>query len=246
MQDLARDIAVNTPITREEAARLTTRALLITEPDLKPVLASANPIYLDRYVMNSICSLAPDWFYITPEYRQDVVAEYFAGIMQGDENYLFNPQKNLTRAEAATIMRKLANKDERRNTDNLSFEMWDIIEQANTESSLLVNGRSDRDIEIPEGLMKFMIEEWIKNWWYETSRDANYARLCKTIGFAEEYITTGDCPNGEMIRSHPDYYIHYLPILKEVKEDYDAGLLDYAPNTGKLSRDARLTGNGLF
>ena len=52
----------------------------------------------------------PDWLDIAPEYRLDVLSVYRMCIMNGDENYLFNPQKNLTRAEAITVMNNL-NKD---------------------------------------------------------------------------------------------------------------------------------------
>ena len=44
---------------------------------------------------------------ISPDYKTSVIAASGAGLMQGDENGMFNPKKTLTRAEAATTIERL-------------------------------------------------------------------------------------------------------------------------------------------
>ena len=111
--DSPRSVAVDTPITREEAARILARVEFLTNPDIAGDVGKSGFNGLTIY--NSV-SYIPDWLNITPEYRLDVLTVYKAYVMRGDENYLFNPQQNLTRAEAITVMNNL-NKD----TSSLNF-----------------------------------------------------------------------------------------------------------------------------
>ncbi len=54
--------------------------------------------------VNSYASVIADYESIPEEYRQNVLKAYSNGIFCGDENALFNPQNNLTRAEMAKVI----------------------------------------------------------------------------------------------------------------------------------------------
>ncbi len=105
MQDAVRNVQVNVPITREEAARIVTRALFLTEPEIiEEDLESANPAARLTYGRPDFL---PDWNDVFSAYRYDVLAMYYAGIMQGNEIYMFKPQNNLARSEATMLILKL-------------------------------------------------------------------------------------------------------------------------------------------
>ena len=107
MQDAVRNVSVNTPITREEAARIVTRALFLTEPETLETVRNIqyNP---DFWSHHGVPSFIPDWNNISPAYKYDVYFAYMSGIMNGDESYMLNPQSNMARSESTMIMAKLA------------------------------------------------------------------------------------------------------------------------------------------
>ncbi len=147
----AGNIAPNTLITREEAARLITRALYLTqdshilygnESKAFAYESGCNPIsykyaslavgynqssvyVYDKYQPNALAGLVCNldiytgstegnglWD-VTPKYRRDVIVSVMNGITGTDENAMYNPHQALTRAEAAAIMLRLSDKNER-------------------------------------------------------------------------------------------------------------------------------------
>ena len=106
MQDAVRNVQVNVPITREEAARIVTRALFLTDSD---ALETVSKYHFDPTAAKTygVPSYIPDWNNISPEYKFDVYFAYMSGIMNGDDVYLLRPQSNFTRSETSTIIGKL-------------------------------------------------------------------------------------------------------------------------------------------
>ena len=148
------NIAPNTFITREEAARLVTRALYLTHDNNHlydnindtPYVCVGNPYtmgykyagytvgrictgdirtvmkyYFNRLLGGIVCDFNVDtgvpngngiWG-VTPNYRRDVIVAFVNGIIGTDENCMYNPQQAVTRAEAAAIILRLSDKNER-------------------------------------------------------------------------------------------------------------------------------------
>ncbi len=151
--DDTENIAPNTFITREEAARLVTRALYLTHDNdylyandvynspfkfVNPYLISYKYAgwiigytageglskymkYYPHKFAGIICDLDLDTGFtegngswgITPNYRRDVIVALLNGIIGTDENCMYNPQQAVTRAEAAAIVLRLSDKNER-------------------------------------------------------------------------------------------------------------------------------------
>ncbi len=237
MQGVERDILNDTPITREEAARLITRAVFITEPELGEKLNSY-PIN-DTDVFWGALLVVPDWCWVSPDYRTDVAALYYTGIVEGDESYLFNPQDNLTRAEASAIMNKLTNKELRRNIVDAKNEMGETLRQTEYEARNIRYGDlygsqssaiyNVREIDCPDGLMNFLIEyitayEMAEGWW----SDNDYNKLCDTVANIEDVVETGSCTRLS-IEGEPIYYSHYLPMLQSLKDKIDSGTIMAIP-----------------
>ncbi len=237
MKGVERDILNDTPITREEAARLIARAVFITEPEFGASLQSY-PVTNSDVIWGAL-SFILDWCWISPDYRTDVAALYYAGIVEGNESYLFNPQDNLTRAEAATMMNKLTNKEIRRNINDAKSEIRDIIDGAEYEarnvrygdlygsqSTAIYNART---IDYSDELMNFLIEyitacEMAEGWWDEY----DYNKLCDTITNIENVIDNGECTRVS-INNEPIYYSHYLPMLQSLKDKIDNGTIMVIP-----------------
>ena len=98
-------VAPNTPVTREEAARIVTRAMYVRGEKLDNGYKRGIEKNDERFGM---------WG-VSPEYYKDVSAAYNFGIIGVDNNYMYNPQKSLTRAEAAAVLVRIADKNKRFN-----------------------------------------------------------------------------------------------------------------------------------
>ena len=83
---------VNRIITREEFAKILTKALIYKTGDIRVTVG------MDMFKDSSE---------ISEEFKMDVLAVSKTELMKGDENGCFNPKKSLTRAEAATTIARL-------------------------------------------------------------------------------------------------------------------------------------------
>ena len=81
------EFAPEKSITREEGAAIIFRACKVPENESGKIFADESEI--SDYALKAVKSLSA------------------AELLQGDENNCFNPSKNLTRAEAATLMIRL-------------------------------------------------------------------------------------------------------------------------------------------
>lgn len=123
------NVTPSTPITREEAARIVTRALYLLDEDgmheMKNTtngsatykkayncLITTNSEGTLRAEQNTLVFARPEWG-INPKYRRDALVAYNNGIISYDEKGLYNPQNSLTRAEAATIVLRLIDENQR-------------------------------------------------------------------------------------------------------------------------------------
>ncbi len=88
-------------LTREQASKIVANALSLKE--MRP---------LDTYY-DHIKPLVKDFYLIQDKYKEDVVDCYAWGIMQGDNKNLVNPQNNITRAEATTVILRMIDKTRR-------------------------------------------------------------------------------------------------------------------------------------
>lgn len=88
-------------LTREQAAKIIANALSLNE--MRP---------LDLYYEH-VKPIIKDFYLIQDKYKEDVADCYAWGIMQGDNKKLVNPQKSISRAEAATILLRTINKERR-------------------------------------------------------------------------------------------------------------------------------------
>jgi len=128
--------APDSKLTKEQATRLTLRALKLTYTEEKEAdwlnIAIANGIIdngdnltkeITREEFAKILESAiiykmgecvvdlsvtfPDYNNVSEEYAISVLSVASYGLMKGDDNGLFNPKKTLTRAEAATTIKRL-------------------------------------------------------------------------------------------------------------------------------------------
>ena len=84
-------------------------------------ISTAMKYYFNRLLGGIICDFNVDtgvpngngiWG-VTPNYRRDVIVTFVNGIIGTDENCMYNPQQAVTRAEAAAIILRLSDKNER-------------------------------------------------------------------------------------------------------------------------------------
>ena len=96
-------------LTREQASKIIANALSLKE--MRP---------LDTYY-DHIKPLIKDFYLVQDKYKEDVIDCYAWGVMQGDKKKLINPQKNITRAEATTVMLRMIDK-----TRRIEFKLGEV------------------------------------------------------------------------------------------------------------------------
>lgn len=105
-------------ITREEAAKIIVNALAVNEQ------------LPDEQIISKIAAKVPDYNKISDKYKQHVLIAYTTGLITGDTKGYFKPQSNLTRAEAATVIMRLLDKDLRQpilTDDEVSTELPELL-----------------------------------------------------------------------------------------------------------------------
>ncbi len=105
--------------------------------------------------VNSYASVIADYESIPEEYRQNVLKAYSNGIFCGDENALFNPQNNLTRAEMAKVIAT---------TTDFSLRTW----AENPNGTMFL---TDSDYETDESSNKYLSKNTSKRILEEISND---------------------------------------------------------------------------
>ena len=127
----------NTPIKREQASRIVTRALYLLEKDKIGEFGSfakynsAHRAIIDRVDVSNKTEtpqIGALWHMIysdkrlqttdnkwgvTPKYYRDVIVAFIHGIIGVDNNYMYNPYNSLTRAEASTVIVRLKDRSKR-------------------------------------------------------------------------------------------------------------------------------------
>ena len=113
-------VAPETPITREQTARLATRALyLLDDASLHEYQAESRKSYAGAYnnvsagMFHSMIGSPLNSWHVTPKYYRDVIVAFVNGIIGFDGNYVYNPQNNLTRDQATTVLLRIVDSNYR-------------------------------------------------------------------------------------------------------------------------------------